>query len=426
LAAFALYAWIRVENSHFIREPRAGFGDTREYFLVASQSVFSESFWIAVRPPLIPLVYKILWNDLEKIFIFQLWFSILSWGILGLAFQRSINNWLVRIFSFYLILAFSLSEEIIMWDSLMLSESIAISITILFIASVVNLLNEWSLSKAILTIVLAFILVMTRDAFAYYILFISVVILVLGPVTGRYKRTFAISAAFVMIFFLSNFFVTTSLRWYPSFLNTMGYRIFPDADYIAYFQQRGMPVDDSLLERSGKLQHEDGAAIVTEPEFATFRTWVKDKGRREYLRFLWFYKADTLQNVFFESKSLLFPDLRYYTSTGFRPIVKHPAIDELLYPNRFVLIMFFAGNLLASGMTVWAYYEKKLIWVVPITLVLLTYPQIVLIWNADAYEVGRHSIHHNIQLRLGIYLLIIYILDFVVEKIDVFRFSKSG
>ena len=144
LAILLFYIWVRVDNGQYIRGPRGSFGDSHEYYLVASQSIFSKSFWIAIRPPVIPLIYKILSGNPDRIITFQLWFSILSWGVLTFVLQSIFRNRLVRILVTIIVLAFSLSEEIIMWDSLILSESISISITALFLSSITLLLKNWT------------------------------------------------------------------------------------------------------------------------------------------------------------------------------------------------------------------------------------------------------------------------------------------
>ena len=258
---------------------------------------------------------------------------------------------------------------------------------------------------------------MTRDAFAYFILFSGLAALVLIPATKQYKRVIIISASFILIFLGSNFLATTSLRWYPSLLNVIGIRVLPNPQYVEYFAQRGMPLSESLIDRSGKFHHYNYEELDNNPELREFSSWVKKNGRNEYLRFLWFYKADATQNIFIDKDHLLSPDLYYYTATGFRTIINDPRIDELLYPNRYSLVLFLIGNMMATSFGVWALYERKLIWFLPILLILLTYPQIILVWNADTYEIGRHSIHHNIQLRLGVILTILFALDFVIDKV---------
>ena len=85
---------------------------------------------------------------------------------------------------------------------------------------------------------------------------------------------------------------------------------------------------------------------------------------------------------------------------------------------KFGLLLFLIANLAAAVFSVIAFYEKKLIWVLPLALILLTYPQALLVWNADANDMARHALYHNILLRLGVWILTLFVLDFALEKTD--------
>jgi hypothetical protein len=258
----------------------------------------------------------------------------------------------------------------------------------------------------------------TRDDFAYYILMAAAVVAVLLLRTKNWRRPLLVSVAFVLMFFVSNTLSSVSMRWERPVLNTISIRILPNAQYLAYFAERGMPVDEALLERSGKHLHADNNALMLDPRLEDFRKWVRENGKNEYIRFLWFYKADTFQNVFNDIGPIFSPNVYYYAATRFRPIVENVRLDELLFPMKFGLLLFLVANLGAAVFAVVAYYEKKLTWVSPLALILLTYPQALLVWNADANDMARHALYHNILLRLGVWILALFILDFVLEKAD--------
>ena len=418
LVIFLLYIWVRVENSQYIREPRSSFGDTHEFLDAAAEPLLSESFWISLRPPVVPLFYKMIGDDYQHISTFQLWFSILCWGALGLAVTNAISSKLLKPLGFLIVLAFSLSEEIIMWDYIILGDSISISITALFLAAALWLLSKWTWLRFTLLLLAALLFAFTRDDFAYYILMSAAVVAVLVLRTKDWKRPLLISVAFILMFFVSNTLSSASMRWERPVLNTISIRILPNPQYLAYFQGRGMPVNEALMERSGKHLHADDNALMLDPRLEEFRSWVRENGKSEYIRFLWFFKADTFQNVFNDIGPIFSPNVYYYTATRFRPIVENPRIDELLFPMKFGLLLFLIANLVAAVFSVVAFYEKKLIWVLPLALILLTYPQALLVWNADANDMARHALYHNILLRLGVWLLALFVLDFVLEKAD--------
>lgn len=418
LVIFVLYAWIRVENSQFIREPRTGFGDTHEFIDAASVPVFSESFWISIRPPVVPLVYKLMGVNLQKIFQFQLWFSILVWSFLGFTATSVLRSYPIKIATFFGVLVFSLSEEIIMWDYIILGDSISISIMVLFLASALLLLSKWGRFRFYFLVVTATLFAFVRDDFAFYILMSGTILLMLLLRTKNWKRPFLVSVVFVVLFLGSNALSSKSLRWYRPVLNTISLRILPNSQYLAYFESRGMPVNEALLERSGKHLHADNNALVEDSRLEKFRSWVQDNGKREYINFLWFFKADAFQSVFDDAKIIFSPNVYYYTATRFRAIISDARIDELLFPMRFGFLLFLVANLIATACSVVAFYERKAVWVVPLSLILLTYPQALLVWNADANDMARHALYHNVMLRLGVWLLAFFVIDFVVEKVN--------
>jgi hypothetical protein len=106
----------------------------------------------------------------------------------------------------------------------------------------------------------------------------------------------------------------------------------------------------------------------------------------------------------------------YYTATGYRPVIKDARITEFLYPTRFGLFFFFIANMLAAFFVPIAWREQKILWYLPLLMILLSYPQAVLVWSADVNDIARHSISHNVLLRLGVWMLIFFVLDLVIEK----------
>jgi hypothetical protein len=144
-----------------------------------------------------------------------------------------------------------------------------------------------------------------------------------------------------------------------------------------------------------------------------------ETGSSEYVKFLWFYKADTFQKVFTETAGPSFyPDVYYYTATGYKPILKDARISELLYPTRFGLVFFFAANIVAAFIAAFAWRDRRVLWLLPLLMILFTYPQAVLVWAADVNDVARHSIPHNVLLRLGTWMLAFFVLDSLFEDLS--------
>ncbi|MCC7117346.1 MAG: hypothetical protein IT310_02380 [Anaerolineales bacterium] len=429
--AIGYYGYVRIHNAERVKEPRS-FGDTGEYLHNASLPVFSREFWTDLRAPGTALFWKTVGSDPERIFQLQLYFSIFAWAALAYcATQAVASNWLKPPL-FVLALAFSLSRDIFMWDPFLGSESIALSFMALFLAAAFWLLREWKAYKLILLLCFAVGMTLTRDTFAYLLLMIALINL---PVFGLGKarsKALALSFAFLLIFGISSRLAELGLRPYRAILMNTALRIYPSDEYTNYFREHGMPVDERLVEMSRNPEAGQkfavNIALTFDADQAGYRQWAQESGHAQYLRFLWFFKADTFQKVFTETAGQSFyPDVFYYTATGYRPILKDARLAELLYPTRFGLFFFFIANLLAAFFIPIAWREQKSVWYIPLLMILLSYPQAVLVWAADPNDIARHSVSHNILMRLGVWFLLFFVLDFLIPKYSAqLRFLKPA
>jgi hypothetical protein len=62
-------------------------------------------------------------------------------------------------------------------------------------------------------------------------------------------------------------------------MNNIGQRILPNSQLLDWYEDRGMPVSDVLLERTGKNAFDDQWKMLTEPELESFREWSRESGQ---------------------------------------------------------------------------------------------------------------------------------------------------
>ena len=204
--------------------------------------------------------------------------------------------------------------------------------------------------------------------------------------------------------------------YYP-LMNIVGMRILTNQAYLTYFEHQGMPVTNSLLQYSGDASHWNGLAMMQDPRLDAFREWIKEHGTVAFIKFLWHYKADALQMPLNDPVAVLAPNLYYYSATGFTPILERSRLSEVLYPMEFGVILFWLANMFAAFIAVFALQQKKVLWILPLLMILLAYPQIVLVWNTDSNDLLRHSLHLNVQWRLGLWLLVFLLIDYGIERL---------
>jgi hypothetical protein len=414
LASFLAYTVLRLVNFNALGEVRS-FPDTPVYLKLASRSLFDIVFWAGPRPWSTPLVFKLLGNDPPSIAVFQLTFSIVSWGLLALCVARAVKFFWLKPVVFGLILLFSLSAEIIMWDGVLLPDSISLSLMALLIASWLWLLESWRWHKAALVMLVASVWSCTQDTNAWVLLMAAAALLI-GAAAGRVKhRYIVIAVAFAVVFAVNDYSANRAHRWVVAFMNNLGLRVLPFAERTEYFARAGMPVTPALMERAGKKAWGDDWAFFKNPELEEFRQWLYARGKLTYMRFLLSHPAMTVQEPLRHPELLLAAELRNYAPAGFAPIIGG-ALAEIVYAKKWALLCIWAGAVAfgsALGLRIW---RQNILFIVPLALILLAYPHGVLVWHADPNEIDRHAFRAGVHFRLGLWLLVVLAADLVIAQ----------
>jgi len=242
----------------------------------------------------VPFFYKLAGNIPHSIALLQLSFSILCWGLLAIAVSRALQFYWLKPFAFLIILLFSLSDHIIMWDGAMLSDSISLSLMALFVASWLWLLENWNWQRAALMLMVAFLWAFSRDTNAWVVLMLAALLLTIGSLC-RSRRCLSIVPVLVMFFIANELSLNYSRRWVTPFFNVIGRRILPNAESTAFFAQFGMPVTPALMRLSGQLAWGQDWAFYKDPALQEFRHWTYDRGKSSYNNFLLAHPVMTIQ-----------------------------------------------------------------------------------------------------------------------------------
>src|SRR5262249_55031114 len=104
--------------------------DTPTYERVAALPLWSWRFYTGERGFTLPLVYKAI-TGAEARTLAQVALSTLAWLVLAATVARCLRGAVLRPVAFTAVLVFSLSTEIVLWDTLELSESITFALTAL-------------------------------------------------------------------------------------------------------------------------------------------------------------------------------------------------------------------------------------------------------------------------------------------------------
>jgi hypothetical protein len=389
LGAVGLYLFVRAGS--FVYTP-VRVTDTPTYEQVSAASLLSSDFWAGARPFTVPMLWKLFADDHVRI-VAHLTLSIVAWLALAAAVATAIHLKLVRRLAFSLVLLFSATTEIILWDPLLLSESVSLSLAALVVAAWIWFVRVpgWSSAAAVLgaTLLWAFV----RDSHAYVILFVAVAVLASLAFRSRTPHKAALAAGSVVIALLSMASAGEGFRWYQPMRDILLNRVAIDRGMEDYFEARLGP------------------------------NWREADARRVYARYLLAHPAYTFGDPFFGSQTtpfsstdnasaLLDPDFRIYNDNAADRALPLPArVDDaaFVHGKRSVLALVFFIAAVAAAVAF--RFRASPVWIVPVVVLASTMPHGLVAYHLSGLEVDRHALEAAVFLRVGGLILALFALD---------------
>ena len=405
--------------------------DSVEYYESARLSLTDNQFWGGVRSPVILLFYKIFgrydpeswqhysYGDDVTLLYGQTMLSLAAFSFLAFACAKTARTRKGRLSLFIFPLLFSFIPSVVRWNFMALSESFSISLSAVFIAVWILFLSTKRSSWLVGVAIAALLWGGVRDTNPYILVMIAVIIMIAMAATTKFPKILMMLCIwFICIFVLSNFSADAGDRWKFSFYNIIGKRILPVPEYVSYFSNHGMPINPTLLMRTGKWASSDGRAFYNEPHLEEFRIWAANSGKMTYAKFLVTHllysttaPAFELPNDFLSMALAMHID----PSIGYNIAVKSPLSSH----SKTVSICFLIGISLTACLTFILWQQK---WLhrfphlaVPLIMILLSAPHAWLTWHGDAMETARHSLTAFIQFTFGFVLFWLYVWDLVYD-----------
>ncbi len=262
------------------------FPDSSSYLKVAGIGPLWPSFWFDERPIGFPL-FTWMFGRSERFTVFaQTVVYVAAFSALIVAVWRSLQSRLARVVALVFVAAVATQPRFAMWNPLMLSESLSLSL------GVASLAGWWSFAavpgrrRALIAATITVCWLVVRD---------SNVIIVVGFVvptvllTWRFGHGIPASARRVLVPIAAcllavggYLFVAQSVteRNVYAVYNNVGMRVLPDEDMTEWWVDHGMPINDTLRGRTGKNSWDDGSAFLTDPELSELRAWAEGPGQR--------------------------------------------------------------------------------------------------------------------------------------------------
>lgn len=412
----AAYVSVRIVNLSQAAQKAKETDDTTSYVRISREPVLVKDFVGGSRPFMFPLLLKLFGSNAEATSWAQGILSIVSWSVLAAAMAYSLQTPLLKLIAFGLILLLSLYRYIIGWDSVLLTESLSLSLTALFLAGWLWLAKGWQWHKVVFVMVIGLLWAFCRDTNAWVLLIIALLLLLLAVFRLVEPKYLLISFSFIAIFFLSNLSADLGERWVFPFQNVMGRRLLANRQAVDFFAACGMPVSAELEQLAGEFASGEGRAFYEDPTLEGYRGWLRENGKRCYMQWLLSNPVESIRAPLREFNTLMRLEnvSTSLFSRRFSPIL--PArLEGLLYFRQQPLIVFVI-LLLAVLIIVFAKpWKQNKTWSVAIILLLLLFPHYFIVWHGDVMGIYRHVLIASIQLYLGMWLLVLLALDTVLS-----------
>ena len=374
----------------------------------------------ARRPWITPLLYSLTDDDALRI-VLQAVVGGAAWSVLAVQVAALIRDRRMSLLAAGAVLALGLTTSITNWDTAILSESMALSMTALLLAALLNLARTRDMLSAAYVVIASVLWVFTRQN--------HVVLMGLGVATavgavvvsrwrsGAFDRPLAVAAAgLVAVAALAGVSYSRNTEIvHFNLAMVIGQRVITDADALNWFLDHDMPLPDVVT---------PGIALFPEPLLADreFADWVADHGNATYVRYLlthpWSTLTTPLEDFVADRPSYADPprvdETMLSTAEAYgsaRQVVPEPLEDLLFDPGGTGTVLLTLIAVLALTALRWHGHGWDGRWTVPLLTIGLQWPALTIVWHASTAELGRLALISAVALRVGVLVQLALLAD---------------
>ena len=414
--------YVIAQISAGIRIPQAvALGDTTSYLEGARMQLSDPAFFSERRPWGILLIFKLLGGSLSAIGFAQLAFSTIAWLSLAWILVGSLRSNGGKFLGFMFTLGISLSPTVQVWNHAGLSESFSISTMVIILAFLVGLLQRWRWFF-FLSLIFFFALWLSIHEVNLYLGMLTAITLFIFGLVRKHFRTFLVISFSIAVVLAINSHLSSLYalpRWALPVAEVITKRILPVPEYLDYFSSQGMPVRPELMALSGRWAHSDNYAILNDLKLRKFSNWLFRDGKTVYAKFLIAHPIYTFTMPLLNLNEMLAVDFSHLIP-GYVPALPLIA-NEFLFPICWFRI-YLGLSVLLLGLTLWKHRREKsrAYWLI-VLFFAFSIPYLYLTWHGDALDVERHASIANVQFHLGMWLLVVFLIDTVLKNRSVKR-----
>jgi hypothetical protein len=415
-----------------------GWNDTADFLAGSREPWTSLDLWAGARPPVPAVLLKLAGGDDGAYVRLAASIAVLCWATLAVCVASAVAGRWARALAAGVVVAFSVTTPVTMWDRSVLSESLAVSALALVVAAVVQLARGLTPLRVGLALAALVPWLATRDSHA--------VVAVVGgagvvaaaatlhvrarragwasdsgadggsdvPTAASRRRGAGAALLWLGVgaLALGSVVVWASARGerhaFPT-RNVYEVRVLPYPDRVEWFADHGMPQAEVFSGPDARPPaYSPGMPPVVwvgddDPELGEWLDWVESDGRATFARFV------ATHPLYLVAEPLRSPERAFNNALGdrsfYRPLdMPHvPGVDRVLAPPTAVVLM-------AAALPVgWAIGRRR--WIPLIVAggitAALAVPHGLLAWHSDGMETARHLVVPALQLHLGVLLMLI-------------------
>ncbi len=370
------------------------------------------------RPFTVPFFYKIAWSNPDNIIVLQRLIHTITIFILAYALAIFLKNVFLKYIIIFLVYFLMSWWNILGWSSILLSESLSISFMFLWIATFLLFLKNKIWYNFLLHLVIVLLFSFTRDTWPYILTVFYLLLLIITYLYSRdlIKWIIPVLASCLIIFIVQNRSSSIGNRTKLPLMNTILVRILPDANYLSWMQNKGMPMAERLHQEFKDIDIKNDSCRIKVYEFYNdttynhFFNWVNTKGKRTYINFMithpgyFFLFKESRQDL----KRIFAYNLFEYTGS----------VKGYSFGANYVFPLFnLVSIIILVGIIILIFRKsKKIIHILPSVYFIILICNIFLTYNADALEVERHLFITHIFIQfIGIYSVML-IFDYYFAK----------
>jgi hypothetical protein len=281
------------------------------------------------------------------------------------------------------------------------SESLTLALTALLLAAWIALVRSprrrWVAAVLVVSVLWAF----ARDTNSYVLIVVAALVAVTLARPEHRRLKAVLVAGLCAVFLLDYGSAEAGKRWLQPMIDIVDHRVLNDPAMERYFTARGFDAASNWPAGS----------------------WVRDRARGVYAGYLVSHpryalitplsgRQNTLWTSADDAASLIDPNLTPYNDNAshrFLPLPK--AAERVLFPRGIGVVLALLAVVLAAAGVIARRLGGEVLWLVPIGILLTSYPHFLVVWHQSGIEVDRHALEAALLLRLGVLLLAIFAAD---------------